>query len=697
MQSNNELKLEHMGVGAMNFAAKHNSPSRSVMFASHLTQHLVIDGLDEQRIQTGLGMRFAPHTFNIKMPENGRILKIIDRYPSGITQDSLKLNPETIVIYENDETNEIDYFSIPRYASFHQTFGFEYKVKDAIDQLRPGAFVSKDTIFADSPAVSDNGGYMFGRTMNMAFMDIPSTSEDGIMICRDVLDKLKFKVYENRVVEFGSNTFPLNLFGNHHEYKPFMDIGDYLKDDGVLMMLRTYDDDLSPVDMSIYDTMEPDYVFDKSVYVRGGKGRIVDIKVIGSNNKQRTLPDQMSGQVLKYQRALSKFYQEIIKTEESLRYERKRKYGDVGLKISPKFHRLVVEALSVIDQNSERLKRNLNLIYRKAPIDEFRVEFVIEYELTPNLGFKLTDVHGGKGVICKIEDRENMPVDAAGNSADIVMDPASTISRMNLGRLHEHYLGASARDVCKEIMRRLGLTGKTNVNQLACMDMNLVTDAYNFLLGFYQIVSPKQYEFFGSSITDDEKLEHLKDIVNDGIYIYHPIENDLDNLDVVRKIQDYFPPTYGPVSYVGNSGKRCMTKDPIMIAPLYMMLLEKIADDWSAVSSSKLQHFGVLAPITKSEKFSYPFRNAPVRTIGETEGRIFAGYCGREAIAEMMDRSNNPTSQRNMIWNILDADKPSNIDEVVDRDFIALGNTKPIQLTSHIFACAGLEIVYDEE
>lgn len=391
----NELKTEHMGVGNLNFASKYNSPSRSVMFSSHISQKLVISGATDKRIQTGVEQQFSKHTFNIKMPENGRIIKVIDRYPTGVGQDSLQFNPETIVIFENDETKEIDYFSIPRFASYHQTFGFEYSLKDSIDNLRPGAYIPKDTIFADSPSVGENGGYKYGIGLNMAFMNVPAASEDGVMISRDVLDKLRFKIYETRVVEFGSSQFPLNLFGNHHDYKPFKDIGEYLNDDGILMMLRTYDEDLSPIDMSIFDTMEPDFVFDKGVYVRGGHGRVVDIKVVGSNNKVKNLPEEMSGQVMKYQKALTKFYKEIIKTEETLRYERKRKHGNVGMRISPKFHRLIVEALAVVDHNSERLKRNLNLLYRKAPIDEYRIEFVVEYDMVPNLGFKLTDSHGG--------------------------------------------------------------------------------------------------------------------------------------------------------------------------------------------------------------------------------------------------------------------------------------------------------------
>lgn len=291
-------------------------------------------------------------------------------------------------------------------------------------------------------------------------------------------------------------------------------------------------------------------------------------------------------------------------------------------------------------------------------------------------------------------------MDEAGNRADIVMDSASVISRMNLGRLYEHYLGAACRDVSKSIRSILGVnvsSGKITENYFDKMDPAIFTHAYQRLMHFYQLVSDKQYQFFSFQITEDEKREHLKDVVNDGIYLFYPINNEKDIVEVIKDVEKAFKPTFGPVTYVGDSKQRNTTVNNVRIAPMYIMLLDKIADDWSSVSSGKLQHFGVLSPQIKSEKFSYPYRNSPVRTIGETEARIFAGYCGREAMAEMMDRSNSPASQRNAVWNILNAPEPSNIERVVDRNYIQLGGSRPIQLIRHIMGVAGIDIVYESE
>src|SRR5574343_763816 len=211
--SKNELRTELVGIHGLSSFGQYNSSSRAVMFASHFGQHLVIDGCETKRIQTGVEREFGKYTFNVKMPADGRIIKIIDKFPQGIDKESLSLNPETLVIYENDETKEIDCFTIPYHFSFHQFFGFKYDVKKTVNKLSVGSFIPKDTIFSDSLAIGENGDYRYGTNANVAYMSLPSVSEDGFMVSESFMKKLKSHAYETRVVEFGSNKFPLNLYG----------------------------------------------------------------------------------------------------------------------------------------------------------------------------------------------------------------------------------------------------------------------------------------------------------------------------------------------------------------------------------------------------------------------------------------------------------------------------------------------------
>ncbi|MGC3005624.1 hypothetical protein ACPF8X_46360, partial [Streptomyces sp. G35A] len=90
--------------------------------------------------------------------------------------------------------------------------------------------------------------------------------------------------------------------------------------------------------------------------------------------------------------------------------------------------------------------------------------------------------------------------------------------------------------------------------------------------------------------------------------------------------------------------------------------------------------------------YANAWRNSPVRTDGESEVRIKLGYCGEELQAETMDLSNSSMSQREAYNNILLAEKPSNIERIIDRDVFPLGTHRPIQTIQHSLMCAGLRM-----
>ncbi len=398
MKKNKEIIYsQHIGIHSINPFVINNSSPRNVMSSGHLGQRLVIEGCDEEIVQTGVSREYGKYTFAVRMPADGTIINIIQKYPQSVSKNTLSFNPETIIIYENYETKEIDYISIPYHNTLHQYFGYKYNInEEAMSMIRHGANIPKGTVFADSPSIAENGGYKLGVNLNTVFMSHPAVAEDGIAIARDVAEKLRFRVYDTRIVEFGSNNFPLNLYGDLDNYKPFPEIGDYIRDDGILMMLRDYDLDTVPVNFHPYSTMEPDMMFDAATYVRGSGGRIVDIEVIGNNNSNKNLPEQMRGQINRYQKAYIRFCQEIINTDQKIRQTRKKSYGLNSVKLSHRFHRLVTDCLAIVNHNENKYDQKLTLQYKRSSLDEYRIKFVIENIIVPDYGYKLTDYEGGK-------------------------------------------------------------------------------------------------------------------------------------------------------------------------------------------------------------------------------------------------------------------------------------------------------------
>lgn len=690
-----ELDPRILGVLGLSLFDDKNSAARKQMFSSHIGQALVVKGATERTIRNGMENEYGKYTFSVKMPVDADIIRLIERYPTtGMGDGSIAHNPETLVIYENDDTKEVCCLSLQDYFSHHQYFGFRYVRRPAMRTLRTKPSIAKGTILQDSPAVTENGGYKFGVQCNVAFMSHPAVSEDGILISRDVLDKFSFKKYETRVVEFGSKYYPLNTYGDENNYKIFPDIGEVVREDGVLMALRPYDERNAVVEQSRLSTMTIDPSYDRRVYADGAGGRVIDIRVMHDPESAiPTTPVGMELQAEKYNAARLRYYQEIYNVYERLRRER-----GPALLISHEFHRLVVEAYSVLGPTKKRegeSPERVTKMYKNVPLDDWRIEFVIEYDVTPTIGFKLTDTHGGKGVICQVCEPHEMPIDAAGNRADIVMDPNATVSRMNLGRLYEQFINAASRDIAVELRQHLDARIGQMVNPEALRNHANWNHAWSRLMRYYEIVSPEMYQWFVSGQYSKKPEDHMASVLKDGITVYCPSNSAMMGPEMVELINQEFNLVYGPVTYIGNSGIESRTASPVRIGSLYIMLLEKTADDWTAVSSGKWQNFGVLSPITNRDKHAHPTRNQAIRAFGETEIRIVTSYCGPYISAELLDRNNNIATHNSVLKSILYADKPSNIQQAVDRTVHPLGNARPLQLVKHLKLCGGIEFTYN--
>lgn len=705
----NQLHPELMSISSLLTFDGSISASRKQMAGNALSQTLVINEPTERFIQTGVENEFGKYTFNVKVPEDCVVVRVIERYPRTINADTIQENPQTVVIYEELATKKIGCIVLTKFFSQHQHFGFKYQVQnfggfgsswDSLrSKLQPRTPLEKGTVLLDSPAINQNGGYMFGRECNVAFMTHPAVAEDGILMSEEILEKFKYTTTEIRTAEFGSRRFPINIYGDDENYQAFPEIGQYVREDGLLMCMRSYEDNLSPAEMSKKGVSARlvDHIFDDRVYVPAGRGKIVDIRILHDpSSVMPSTPPEMTKQATKYDEATKRFYRQIL--EEYRRLESRPE----KVSITDEFHQLIQEALGVIGLGKPimRLNRPINdsLIkqYRKAPLDDWRIQFVIEYENTPKEGNKFTDLWGGKGVCCKTLPRSKMPRDADGNIADIVMHSSATFNRMNFGRFYEQYVNAASRDFLKKFAQALGIQQDVECLEqvkLARDTMPAVFDSwYGKLLRYYEIVNPVMPEPFLNGKID--AVKHVAHIFHRKIHLHFPPNNDRQYREMVNLIQKEFPPLRGPVTYVGNSGKVITTKYPVLIGSMYIVELEKTGDDWTAVSSGKWQIFGALAHLSKQDKHSTPIRYQPIRAFGEAEIRIITSYMGALVAAELLDRNGNVTSHTEIARSIISAPVPTNIVDVIDRDKYPLGMARALQLIKHLALCGGWNFVY---
>ncbi len=705
----NQLHSELLSISSLLPFDGSISASRKQMAGNALSQCLVISQPTERLIQTGTESKFGEFTYSVKIPKDCTVIRTIEKYPKTVNTDGIRENPELVVIYEETDTKKIGCLILNQHFSHHPHFGFKYKVNDSNTphkgwnglktRLQPRTPLPAGTILMDSPAINENGGYMFGRECNVAFMTHPAVAEDGFLVSEEIMECFKYTTTERRVVEFGSKSWPLNIYGDENNPKMFPDIGEYVREDGVLMCLRTCEDNLSPVEMSVKGISADnlDHTFDDFIYVPAGRGKVVAINVLHDPcSVTPCTPPEMTQQAAKYDEAVKRFYQNILAEYKRLESRPEK------VEITNEFHQLLQQALGVVGlgkaimRNGRPINDSLIKQYRKAPLDDWRIEFVIEYENVSKEGNKLTDLVGGKGVVCKTLPRNQMPVDEDGNVVDIVAHPTATFNRTNLGRFYEQYVNAASRDLIKSICSCFGLVSGQNcfdlVQKISEEKPIVFQQQYNRLMRYYEIINPELPKPFLSGRIN--AVSHMAHIIQHKIHLHFPPDNDRQYREMVKMIAEEFPPRKTRLQYVGNSGKLVKTKKPILVGSLYIVLLEKTGDEWTAVSSAKWQNFGVLAHLSKKDKYSTPIKNQAIRAYGETEVRIITSYLGPFAAAELLDRNSNVSSHTEIVKSLMSTITPSRVASVIDRNKFPLGMARPIQLVKHLALCAGWSFSY---
>ncbi|HWT39877.1 MAG TPA: hypothetical protein VN081_01195 [Dongiaceae bacterium] len=672
----NELHPELIAASALHTMPGSVSSPRMQMYLTHVGQALTIAEPTRRRLYSGVEREFGRFVFDVKMPEDGQIIRVIDQHP--YTMGRHVENPQTLIIYEVAETREIDAFMIPKFHSLHQHFGFPYRfVQQNIQKLSKNTEIPKGTVFATSPNITEEGDWMFGREANVVRMSIPGVIEDGVVISRSFAKKLTTKGYETRSMSWGKKFYPLNLYGDENNYKPFPDIDEYIRDDGLLFGRREFNDFLAPVEMTPEALRSPDYIYDDLTYTLVGKAKVIDITVMrdGSPGVSPT-PTGMETQAAFYHSRLKEYYKEIINVWKQLSHERKD-----ALRLTGRFHQMVAEAFIMQEENG---KQKIERMYKLKPLDDWRVEVTFEYDIEPTIASKITGCHGNKGVICDIWDDVDMPVDDNGIRADIIMAPHPVVNRMIPACLYEQYVNATSWKVTQDI-RALCAGGMTHEN---------VEKAFDYMLRYLSIVSPPDANSYAMDSYTATKQMAIEEILTEelGLRVWYPPNNPADIVPVIDRLSREFPLNITPVTYRGRSGNVVRTVEKMLIGSEYIMLLEKIGNDFSGVSAGKVQIFGILARLTNYDKYSTPVRQQPVRLLDESTQRLGQAVMGAAA-GEIMEYSNDPATSKHIADNILRAPKPTAISKVVDRAVVAAGRSRANLYINHVLECQGIEFV----
>jgi hypothetical protein len=692
----NQLHPEFLSTQNLNSFSGNDSASRKQMMAGNMPQVLSLITPTRRILMTGTEPEYAKYVFKVEMPVDAYIIDIIDRVTSSNVKGALKKNPERLVIYESIDTGEIGILRIPKYMSFHKRFGFEQIPVPENMALLDNALTSRSptviragTVFARPATVTPEGEYMFGREARCAWVTLPAVIEDGAIISESFARSLSSWIYEDRTVSYGRDWYPLNLHGDDEVYRAHLDVGEVVGDDGILMALRRKRPLLGAVEMTPERLRKVDRIFDKLIKVPPGSEVVNVIVQHDAEARVNNTPMGMEYSPQRYDDAQRRYYNKIIARYRELEDTRK-----TDLTMTRDFHRLIVEALVYVNPYH---KGGRKLCYRKLDLDDWRVTITIRKRICAGMGIKLTDMHGGKGVVCKVTRDEDMPRDKHGKILDLVMDPMSLTKRMNNGRIIEPRISSTCIEYTRLLREELGLHDEeiqwgVSGRAVATLSEERCAALFKQYMGFYELISPWMHQGI-KECEDFDVRGHLQTIVSHTMQLWLPTDNPVVYSDLHPRLKAEHPANYSQLTFKvghGENAKWETTVKSCMVGSIYTVMLEKIARDMSAVASARLQINGVPSRIANADRYSSHVRQQPMRIAGETEVRLMLMAIGGMATRDLLEQTNNPDSHAIIIENIILDERPTDMESVIDRELFPANGHRIRKQIEHLHMCAGI-------
>lgn len=666
-----------------------SSPSRLVMLASQIQQKLITKGINRPRFFTGVEKEYAKYAFGCRADNPYEVIAVVDKFETGRGASSFRYNPKRIIIVKNILTGVYDYLEYDTYCSHHTSFGFEFQpVIENAKYIQPGEIIQRDTELTRSPGVMPEGDYVFTTRTKSVFLSHHSVTEDGFGVSKEWCEENRTTGYGEVIIIVPKGKYPTNTYGDSKRYQPLPLPGERIRKDGLLMSLREYDDILGAVEMTDDAMSTYDYYFDEKYFIEAGvdNARVVDIELWNSDgDKLDQAPLFMGKQdgeddaLERLWKAKIKFHQNIVSAHKSIRSLLPKGKEP---KMTKKLHRLVTD--SMVYLNAPEGKRKYRFKKQSIPTLYIKINFM--YDITPTIGYKLTNLYGMKGVICMVKPRAEMPRYADGTTADFIGDGFSIINRMNPSVFFEHYCNYIAEQRVEKPIRERLAKSKTKDDYEWCWEL---------LQRFYRPAVPMYLDKINSQNWNFNRIRaHVDKVAESTVHAWMPPKTPGLGIKQIQSIRNAFPEEPEHVTWINDLGNQVTSNKPVIIGEMCLMVLEKTGHDWGAVDVAKRQVHGVPTKPSGRDRYNLPFRKIPFRLFGESEIRNYAGIIGGHWAADMLDRANNPRAQEYIWKQVIETEHPTNLEHSVDRIKIPLGEGMALSYLNNALYCAGAEMQF---
>lgn len=652
--------------------AQHTSSSRLEMFSRHIKQALVVNKPEFPYIFTGYETETGRYTYNESERDyDAEVLAVIPKY----NIHDIRGNSKFTIILKRDD-GAIDYVDVERYTAGSDGFGYENKVM--IPQ--PNTYLGKDDTLQESYA-HHGDQYMLGTNCNVAYMTMPETIEDAMMISETAAEKLSSVEISKKSISVAANMHPINIYGDDFDFKFIPDIGDTVGDDGVLCAFRKLDNELFSAMANPEALKTPQPQHDRIYYVPPN-AQIIDLNFYLARPKStKPFPQSIYGQVEKYREGIKIYWQRIL---DVYRVQSKQ-----GAQFTSKFRTLAASAMQRLSIEGVRVpevpyKTQLQYAFKRNEIVRYlQIDVTYIAKRHVDIGAKITDRYGAKGIVCRILKDQHMPTDEQGFRADLVVDPASVIKRMNEGQLYEQAINRTSEFVRRRLQQEYAESP---------------THAAYTLLKYYADINPAYANKIKAIKNTPKKLEdHVRHVITQGLYLNIPPLLETMTPDLYPKLEAWgyveSPVTFTPYDNNNQPMGTFTTHKPVCIGAKYIYGLCKEPNPSSPGVAHVSQH-GIPIKPPKSDKGTSPIRQSPLK-LGVDEFRLAIMSVDADAFMRFSSlQANSPVGVCRAVETLLSANHPTQINRMpISREELIATNG-PVSLLHTIMRTLGIESQY---
>ena len=680
LMRNLKADLRNMGLEPMLVPlADHTSSQRLNMYTTGITQAIIPDGREMPLVFSGKEYNFMQYTFNAtRLEQNAVTVATIPLYRTNTGSDPIKYCPMYVMVYYGEQDEQMH--SMYVYSYTQGTNGFGYDLEIDKKYFAPGTFIPKDTCISHSKAVIDNR-YCLGTNLNICYGTFKETVEDAFAISESAAKKLEATGYTTLLIRVPKNAVPLNLYGDLSTYKFLPELGDDIREDGIVCGFRRVDETTYITDMTDLALLKPQHEHDTLYYLPKPHARLINIRIDKNVNKKVKTPDYMFAQSFKYENEQIEYYKRILSVYENECVKK-------GIKPSLEFISLVDNAAKYLGtvpgmKVFGRTRKSPSKLSRKnEPIGFIDYTLTFRYKIPVSLGSKATGRSGDKGVVSKIIPDKYMPHDDYGNCADVLMAPETVPNRMNVSQLYEVFLNFVSGFVIRK------------------MKEVTVDKAYKILIEWMTDVNYEYGKMIDERVclTQGDREQLVHDTLNNNcIMLFVPPMLENITPEWVIKIRDKYNVRPTPITYYvtdddNNVIRKVRTRKSFIIGKKYIYVLCKIP----YVTSSGLGYvnqWGVpIAVRDQINKSMYPVALTAIRE-GEDETRcLIMSISSRLAFRILAIHANAPYITQKCAEELLSNPHPSQIEwfNVTDHD-LRNNNQMSKALTSMLLTC-GIDI-----